>query len=1024
MKRKKPSSTTNPNIGRFHFKASEAFLLPGFCALSLLYAGSAGAQDELETFEPSESVEELDALVVTASADASVEGLPEAYAGGQVARGGRVGILGALDYMETPFNATSYTSEFIENQQASSIGDVLEKDSAVRVTRGFGNFQQVYKLRGLPIYSDDMTLNGLFGLLPRQYLATEMVERVEVFHGANAFLNGSAPGGSSLGGTVNILPKRAGNDPLNEVTVGIEGGGQYYGAADVSRRYYDGKLGVRLNAALRDGETAVDNESVQIGIFSLGLDWQTESLRISGDFGYQEVNLDEPQPSVTFLPGVEIPSAPNASENFAQPWTYSDATDVFGVLRAEYDFNESWTAWGAFGVRSGEEENSLANPRNADSAGNTNSYRFDNAREDSVWTGELGIRGDFFTGPVRHQPTLSFTAFKMEEDNAYAFSDFGGFAGNIYNPYDVPAPTPDALVGGDLSSPGLVGEIETSSIALADKISMFDERLILIAGARYQNIGSTRYDYNTGAQISNYSESAVTPVVGALYKFTDEISGYANYIEGLSPGAIAPATSGGTPVTNAGESLDPYVTEQFEIGAKFDYGTFGGSISAFQSEQPIAGINSSGVFTEISDQRYRGIELSGFGEITDGVRVLAGLSFLDTEENGTDQIGSPTVQGNLSAEWDVPFVAGLTLDGGVIYTSSQFVDSANTQEIPSWTRIDLGARYRYELDNGQDITLRARVENVADRDYWAAAAVEAAVPGHAITGWSLHRDNPRAADGVYVMPFGTREWHLVTVDPYRGTVLGTPELNANTLKSWILTLHTELFLGHFGVALAGIFGLAFCFLGLSGIYLYRRFWKTLFRLRLGASMRMLTGDIHRLTGVFSVGFNLLFGFTGAYWNLSHTLEDIFAPHHHEEDEVLFYEKLFPSTLDLQALQTNAREQIPGFETHYISFPWEPGGVFTLWGCKQDSPWFRSSYGSQVSYNGQTGSFLSSHDLTKQGLWPQIEDTFEPLHFGNFGGLLPKLFWCAAGFAPAILCLSGMSIWWQRRKSVGRNGKRR
>ena len=40
-------------------------------------------------------------------------------------------------------------------------GDVLQNDSAVRVARGFGNYQQLYMVRGLPVYSDDMSYNGL-----------------------------------------------------------------------------------------------------------------------------------------------------------------------------------------------------------------------------------------------------------------------------------------------------------------------------------------------------------------------------------------------------------------------------------------------------------------------------------------------------------------------------------------------------------------------------------------------------------------------------------------------------------------------------------------------------------------------------------------------------------------------------------------------------------------------------------------------------------------------------------------------
>ncbi|HAI24604.1 MAG TPA: TonB-dependent siderophore receptor, partial [Alcanivorax sp.] len=149
------------------------------------------------------------------SADASEGGLSPAYAGGQVAEGGSIGILGAQDVMETPYNVTNYTEQLIEDQQAASVGEILLNDPAVRVARGFGNYQQVYLVRGLPVYSDDITYNGLYGLLPRQYLASEFIERVQVFRGANTFLKGAAPGGSGLGGAVNIVPKRAPNRALN-----------------------------------------------------------------------------------------------------------------------------------------------------------------------------------------------------------------------------------------------------------------------------------------------------------------------------------------------------------------------------------------------------------------------------------------------------------------------------------------------------------------------------------------------------------------------------------------------------------------------------------------------------------------------------------------------------------------------------------------------------------------------------------------------------------------------------------------
>jgi iron complex outermembrane receptor protein len=63
---------------------------------------------------------------------------------------------------------------------------------------------------------------------------------------------------------------------------------------------------------------------------------------------------------------------------------------------------------------------------------------------------------------------------------------------------------------------------------------------------------------------------------------------------------------------------------------------------------------------------------------------------------------------------------GLSIDGRVVYTGAQFADAANTQEVPSWTRVDLGARYVFDIGR-QQLTLRARVDNVANKSYWASA---------------------------------------------------------------------------------------------------------------------------------------------------------------------------------------------------------------------------------------------------------------------------------------------------------------
>jgi iron complex outermembrane recepter protein len=80
----------------------------------------------------------------------------------------------------------------------------------------------------------------------------------------------------------------------------------------------------------------------------------------------------------------------------------------------------------------------------------------------------------------------------------------------------------------------------------------------------------------------------------------------------------------------------------------------------------------------------------------------------------------PKFQMNLGAEWDVPAVHGLALTSRVLYTGSQYADSANAQQVPSWTTVGVGARYAMMVA-GKELTLRARLDNLTNRNYWASA---------------------------------------------------------------------------------------------------------------------------------------------------------------------------------------------------------------------------------------------------------------------------------------------------------------
>jgi iron complex outermembrane receptor protein len=698
-------------------------LSPLALAAMLMVATAAQAQTDATTTAATGD-EKVQSVVISASADASAAGLTKNFAGGQIARGGRVGLLGNVDMMDTPFNSLNYTAALIQDQQARSVADVLQNDPSVRVARGFGNFQELYVIRGFAVSSDDLAYNGLYGVLPRQFVASELLERVEVFRGANSFLNGAAPGGGGIGGSINLLPKRAGNAPLTEVTVGVESGGQGYAAADIGRRFGpEDRAGIRVNVARRDGDTAVDKEHRELNVASVGLDYQGRGFRLSADLGYQDNKLTAPRPAVTVAGGIALPKAPDSGSNWAQDWTHSNERDTFGTVRGEWDLGTDSVAWAAFGARSGDENNSLSEPTVTATSGTANAYRFDNTRHDNVRTGEIGVRTKLRTGSIGHSISASASSYWLESKNAYAFSTFGGIATNIYSPIDVSAPPATFFTGGVLSNPGLTAKTIFSSYALADTLSMLDDKVLLTVGARDQTIKTDGYDYNTGISNAHYNESKVTPMAAIVYRPIKAVSLYANYVEGLQQGP----TASGAGIDNTGTIFAPFVSKQKEVGVKYEVGTLGATAALFRTNQPSAYIEN-GHFGVFGEQRNQGLEMTVYGMPARGLRLLGGLTLLDATQRttqdgknqGKDVIGVPGTQLNIGADWDVPGVHGLSVNARTLYTSSQYADGANTQELPSWTRLDLGASYATHILD-RNVTFRARVDNVTDKSYWASA---------------------------------------------------------------------------------------------------------------------------------------------------------------------------------------------------------------------------------------------------------------------------------------------------------------
>ncbi|MBB4103091.1 TonB-dependent receptor [Allorhizobium borbori] len=642
--------------------------------------------------------------------------------GGQVATGSGLGVLGNRDAMSTPFNVTAYTARLIADTQARSIADVAASDPSVRAIFPRSSYRDVYSIRGFNLFSYNMGFDGLYGIAPKQRYPAEFAERVEILKGPDTFVNGISLGGS-IGGAINIVPKRAGNEPVTSITTSYVSDGEFATHLDYSRRYGDNKeFGMRFNGLVRGGDLAVDDVSERLGAAALSLDYEGEGFRLYGDFGLQSQKIDSPDWSATLANGVTDIPRPSSTVSLTQPWSWVRTKDAYGTIRAEYDLADDWTVFGAFGISGTETTGIYVQPTNLKTNGDYTGNAYSFPSNGIHYSAQAGIRGRAETGPVEHNLTLALA--RWNQNLKATRTTLGSFSSNIFNPVTVATPSLAGIV--DLDDIHRTAAHRYTSLALADTMSMADDRVLLTLGARWQKVENTNYAAATGLVTSAYDDQKISPAAGLVIKPFENVSLYANYVEALQQGSTAPSTA-----ANAGEVFAPVVARQIEAGVKLDLGPWTASLGAFRITQPNSLTDPvSNVFSYDGEQRNQSVEFNVSGEPIDGVRILGGIMLIDGRQTKTQNganddrkaIGVPDYQINAGLEWDTPFIEKLTLSARVINTGRQFVNATNTQEIDGWTRVDVGARYVHERDNGKPITLRAGVENLFDRDYWASAA--------------------------------------------------------------------------------------------------------------------------------------------------------------------------------------------------------------------------------------------------------------------------------------------------------------
>ena len=300
---------------------------------------------------------------------------------------------------------------------------------------------------------------------------------------------------------------------------------------------------------------------------------------------------------------------------------------------------------------------------------------------------------------------------------------------------------------------------------------------------------------------------------------------------------------------------------------------------------------------------------------------------------------------------------------------------------------------------------------------------------YAIMGWSIAQDASKT-DKIRLSSQKLQKRIIIYLDAFSGEIKGAPMPRDEGFIGAINKLHAELFLGRGGRIFTGIVGLSALLIGISGFFIYKKFWQNLFSLRLDRAIYFMRGT-HRLIGVASTPVMFAIAISGAWWELrAVTYKPLANPcgavlqnFKTEQNSTVAASN---GTVSMKAAQNLATldealariaVKFKEFRSTYIAFPLCPGGAFTVYGFEAGQNPLQSPYASRITIS-DAGEILKADFINDADFSDKLQDGFRRAHAGSYGAIT-KLIWFLAGLAPLFLSICGFYITLKNRNSKRR-----
>lgn len=659
-----------------------------------------------------------------------------------------LGLLGKANAFTAPITVVNYDEQALNNTEARTLVDaVAKKDASVWQFGGESNTLTGLYFRGYQLDSRQFSVNGLAGMYGTQGTASVQVGSAQLIKGASTAVNGMDPEGA-VSGSVNIETKKAADEGNRKIGLGRFSNNRAQGTFDLGQRFGENKaFGVRANGKLRHGDTPRQGYSEDNKEFAVNADYRGEKLRVAFDSIYAKRKTNGGRARMQDIQNANgrLFDAPDGKTNLLPSWNWQNTVGQTNMLTFEWDAFDNAQITGGIGYNKARYYGTLISPTVCGTGGasdqtatcsSANQYHTGTARLTDQYFRTLSMnltaRGEFETGPVTHNWSTAFdriirqrkTINGKDGNNKVEVNANGNIEHQLAS---FTADYPNSLA----KTANLDANIKVNSLALSDTLGFADNKYRLTLGGRFQAV-----EYTDKKKSQSGNAKRFSPMLMAAWVPQPDLVVYGNYMEDLEPADIKTDGSGETTMAK------PRVSRQFEVGVRKNWGDFVTTLNAFQIKRPGYWRGNTKTGTDFAAyktqggakgdeqgmERNRGIEFNAYANLLNKtLRPTFGLMYLqstvknypnaaDNLVNGV-QVANPRVIAKAGVEWDTPFAKGLTLNGNVSYFGKSYQDTQKQYAFPSYTLIDVGARYKTKLGKNT-LTVGSSVENLFNKNYW------------------------------------------------------------------------------------------------------------------------------------------------------------------------------------------------------------------------------------------------------------------------------------------------------------------